>query len=283
MYLNVQKHIKKGWYTFAGIGAIFYLTITLLMSYPTIITQRIEHLPAFLLLLLLMPILYIHIFNTLRIQQRAYEATVQESILRLQAANLKSRIDEYSAADEKFRMERHNFRHKMQTIANLAETSQYDALHTLVHEYSEAIEDTKVRHYCKNVVLDAVFSSYFQQAENKGISVLTRIQLPEALPAGDAELAAVFANAIENAIHACEKLPEKKRYIEVRTLVSPRFMIQISNSFDGNIEFSSEGIPVSRENGHGLGTRSIIAFCEKHGAHYEFKADAEKFSLRIGF
>ena len=41
--------------------------------------------------------------------------------------------------------------------------------------------------------------------------------------------------------------------------------------------------PVSHEEGHGLGTRSIVAFCEKYGAFYEFKATDKKFIVRISF
>ena len=60
-------------------------------------------------------------------------------------------------------------------------------------------------------------------------------------------------------------------------------MIQISNSFNGKVEFDRNGIPVSHTPGHGIGTRSIVAFCEKHKAFYEFKADDQRFSLRIVF
>ena len=152
-----------------------------------------------------------------------------------------------------------------------------------MEQYSEAIEETRVTRYCSNAVIDAVLSSYLQQAARKGIQVNVAIQLPDALPVSDAELAAVFANAIENAINASEKLEIPERRMDVQSLTTPRFMIQISNSFDGNVEFDDDCIPVSHKQGHGLGTRSIAAFCEKHGAYYEFKAEDKKFSLRIVF
>jgi len=91
----------------------------------------------------------------------------------------------------------------------------------------------------------------------------------------------VFANAIENAINACEILDENDRYIEVRAITYPCFMLQISNSFDGKIAFDKNGIPESKKAGHGFGTRSIVAFCKKNNAVYEFKTDDRKFSLRI--
>ena len=103
------------------------------------------------------------------------------------------------------------------------------------------------------------------------------------IPVNATELATVFANAIENAIHACEKLPPEKRFIEIKVLNKPRFMVMIKNSFDGNVEFDENDIPVNRAEGHGFGTRSIVAFCEKHKTFYRFVAEGDEFTLYLNF
>lgn len=115
------------------------------------------------------------------------------------------------------------------------------------------------------------------------IKVSSSVDLPEVLPANEAEIATVLANAIENAVNAAKNLPEQKRFIDIKSIVSPQFMIQISNSFDGNIIIDDNGIPQSEQNGHGFGIRSIIAFCEKYGAFYEFKTNENVFIFRIMF
>ena len=283
IYLDLQSKVRKGWYLFAVIALIFYVVLSMSMSIPTIITQRLEQLPVFILLLILMPAIYIHIFTTLLHQQKAHEMAEQENILKLQVMGMAARMEEFSAANEKFRMERHDFRHKMQTIAGLVEKGQYDELRTLALEYNDAIKETQVKRYCDHAVLDAVLSSYLQRAEGREIKVSTRLAFPDPLPVGETELATVFANAIENAINACEKLDAEKREISVKAITAPQFMMQVSNNFDGVAEFDKNGLPVSHEEGHGLGTRSIIAFCEKYGAFYEFKATDKKFIMRISF
>jgi len=283
IYLSVQQSVKKGWYVFAVISALFYVAMSLSASYPTLITGRPQYLPAFVLYLVLLPVIYVHILSTLRNQQHMHEMTEQDNILRLQVANMTARMEEYSAANEKFRTERHDFRHKLQVIAGLTEQGEYDKLREVVLHYTEAIRETAVRQYCSSAVIDAVLSSYLQKAESRGIRVGVALSFPAQLPVDEAELATVFANAIENAIHACEKLEVGRRRIDVKVLTSPCFMLQISNSYDGNVEFDENGTPISREEGHGFGTRSIVAFCNKNKAYYEFKADNEVFRLRISF
>ena len=283
LYRELQKNVTKGWYVFAAIALIFYIVLSLSMSVPTMITERLNQLPALILLLILMPAVYIQIFRTLCHQQKLHEMTEEDNILRLQVLGMTSRIEELAAADEKFRTERHDFRHQLQVIAGLAEQGEYDRLRQVIRDYTDTVRESAVRRYCSNPVIDTVLASYLQKAEDRGIQVCTAISFPETLPVNDTELATVFSNAIENAINACESVEPDKRMIEVKVLTSPRFMLQISNSYTGTVEFNENGIPVSREDGHGFGTRSIAAFCNKNNAFYEFKTTEEKFQLRISF
>lgn len=283
VYHEIQDQVKKGWLLFAVIGVLFYVAIALGMSSNAVISEHPEHLPIFIILLILMPVSYLNIFNTLKHQQDVYRSSEQENILRVQVADMKTRVEEFSAANNSFRRERHDFRHKLQTIARLVETKNYEELSSVVAQYTENIEDTKVKKYCENAVLDAVFASYIRRAELLGVTVTTSICFPDPLPVSDVELATVFANAIENAIIATQKLEPENRHIDVKAIIAPRFMVQMSNTFQGTIEFDDDGIPVSHEDGHGLGTRSIAAFCDKHNAYYSFSVKNDRFVLQIDF
>lgn len=279
MYLELQKHTKNGWSIFAVIGLLFYLAITLMMTYPDNIVTRPSQLPALILMFILMPVIYLHILMTLRGQQLAHELSYQESILRLQAANITTRMEEISAANENFREERHNFRHKLNTIAALAESGQYDDLLEVVRKYENDFSKTQVLRYTHHTIIDAVLSVYIQKAEKAGIALKLGFAFPDTFEANESELAMALANAIENAIQACETLPPEKRFLEIKVLCRPKFMVMVRNSFEGTVEFDENGIPQNPEAGHGFGTRSIAAFCRKIGGYYEFKVDAGVFTL----
>ena len=169
MYFDLQQKIQKGWYTFSSISLIFYVLISLLANQPTFIAERQDDLPAFILLCILIPLLYIHFFTTLRYQQKNYEISARENILRLQVEHMKQRMEEFHSANQNFRMERHNFRHKLQTIIGLIDKKQYQELHYLVEQYNEAIQDTQVKRYCSHPILDSALSSYLNKAVKKNI------------------------------------------------------------------------------------------------------------------
>lgn len=279
MFLEVQRQGKKGWGIFATIGILFYIAITLLMTYPTPVTDRPEYLPVLAIMFLLMPVIYLHIISTLRHQQLLHESSEQDNIMKLQVSNIIARVEEFGAANEAFRKERHDFRHKLKALASLVETEQYEELKKVVAEYEDDIEKTKVVRYSQYPIIDAVLSVYIRKAEQNGIDVKMGFAFPDTFEASETELATALANAIENAVHACVKLPQKDRHIEIKVLSKPKFMIMVRNSFAGQVEFDENGIPESREDGHGFGTRSIAAFCEKIGGHYQFKAEGTVFTL----
>lgn len=77
-------------------------------------------------------------------------------------------------------------------------------------------------------------------------------------------------------------MPEEDRFIEIKVISRPTFMIMIRNSFDGHVLFDDNGLPENpdgREDGHGFGSRSIAAFCTKYGGAYNFKASENVFTL----
>jgi len=52
-------------------------------------------------------------------------------------------------------------------------------------------------------------------------------------------------------------------------------------AYKGQITLGKNGLPTSTRTGHGTGTRSIMAFCEKHNAFYDFSTEGGWFKLMI--
>ena len=143
------------------------------------------------------------------------------------------------------------------------------------------LDEQKEIRWCRPPVLAAVFSSYIDQAQNQGILVEANIALPDTLPVDEGELSIVLANALENAIHANLDLPQEQRKIRCRMMGTPGVMLEISNPCTGNLTFDSNGLPMAKREGHGLGVQSISAFCRKNGAVCQFDLTDGWFRLRL--
>ncbi len=281
LLLEVQRSVDKDWNVFAMVTAVFYLALVVSSSIPTAMTERPDVIPTVIMILILMPMMYGNIFSVLSRQQKIFEMTEQDNILKLQIQNMQSRMEQFDAANDQFRIERHDMRHKLRTIDGMIEAGQYEEVREYLSFVVSRLSETSVKHYCENPVLDAVLASYLRHAESLGIEVRADLAIPAEPGVEVTALSTVFANAIENAASACEKLPPKERFIEIRAITHPQFMFQIINPYKGKITLDERGIPIASKREHGFGTRSIVAFCDKYGAFYEFKTENNLFVLRI--
>ena len=118
-----------------------------------------------------------------------------------------------------------------------------------------------------------------------GIRVEASLAFPDPLPVEAAALSTVFANALENAIHACQALPVAERQIVCHCISRPKLMLEVSNPCAGPVVFDADGFPAAGggNDGHGQGLRSIRSFCEKNGALPSCGLKNGWFYLRVAF
>lgn len=305
-YLRIQNMIDRGWGGLAAITLLFYILLLLMATVPYIINERPEYIPALLLVMVLMPIIYWNITKMLIHQQTLADMRQKEQLLTLQATMMNQRISQYRQTERTIAIARHDMRHKFHTLDSLLANGNISEAREFIALSGDALIETQVKHWCLNPVLDAVFASYLAMAESYGIKIEAALDIPEELHVDATELSTVFANALENAINAVKDLPMGKRVIRCKCIQYPQLMIKISNPYEGEITFDSDGIPVPNDNkdmlrffanftdthspkgidsslnlAHGLGTRSIAAYCEKHGAFCEYTVEDGWFTISI--
>ena len=226
-------------------------------------------------------IVYIAVFRSLVSQYRIQMERQNAALLTMQISALKEKLQKVKEVEEGIRIQRHDMRHQLQAVRELLAQGDRNSALDFLDTAQKRLDEQKVVRWCRPPVLDAVFSSYFEQAKNHGIRVDAAIALPETLPVDESELAIVLANALENAIHANLELPPEQRELRCKMVGSPGIMLEIANPCAGGVDFDDNGMPMTRREGHGLGVQSISAFCKKHGAVCEFDLSESWFRLRL--
>ena len=215
--------------------------------------------------------------------RRMADGRNRADMLSMQVSALRRQQSMVAHSEEKIRLYRHDMRFTLHALTAMLERG--DTAGALEHlgKSDAKLADTALTHYCKSPVLDALLAYYEEQAQDRGIEMQIRMTLAPELPVDETELSTVFANALENAIHACEKLPEgAPRRIEVSAVSAPHFCVEIANTCDGKAGFDGEGFPITHAPGHGVGTRSIAAFFSKHQAVYQYSVTEDgMFRLRF--
>ena len=279
LFFQILLELHRGWWLICLVMATYYIiAVYLIPGYVGFELSSSIIKPAIALLMLGVYSILMFLFTSIKNEM---EARHNAQLSALQLSALQSRMEAVQAAENVIRTERHDLRHRLQAVAELIARGNREEALAFLDVATKRLDAQKEVRWCHPPVLDAVFSSYFDQANNEGIHVTAKISLPDTLTVDEGALAIVVANALENAIHANLKLPQKQREICCKMVGSPGIMLEISNPCNEDVTFDAEGLPVAHREGHGLGVQSISAFCQKNKAVYQFDLDDGWFRLRL--
>lgn len=180
---------------------------------------------------------------------------------------------------------RHDMRHHILALSAMLRKGDCSGALQYMENWQGQLTQSETRSWCRSTAVDAVLSAYLAQAEEAGCAADVEVSLPEQLPIEELDLCVVLANALENAIHACQTMPEgtpRQIRLELALTDGRRLTLHMKNSCPAAVEFDGRGFPIGeRRPGHGQGMRSIAAVAEKyHGMFHCSYADGS-FDLRV--
>ena len=113
-------------------------------------------------------------------------------------------------------------------------------------------QDCKANRYCSNSTANAILAYYIECAKSKGIMTEVHFSMPENIDIDIIDFTAAVANALDNAVNACAKVVGKQKRLRIRTTENKQYIVEIANNYEGMISFNEDGLPISKESGHGI-------------------------------
>lgn len=206
-----------------------------------------------------------------------------QASLNLQIVQAGREIEALRESWQKTRIWRHDLRHHMQYLSSCIENRRYEQAQGYIYEICSEIEANHITVFCENEAANLIFSAFAKRIKDYGISLKIEAGIPQSIPISESDLCVLLSNALENALHACQKQKEKglPAMIEISAYErNKKLFLQIINSCGADITFD-HGIPVTDNIGHGIGVRSICAIVERYGGIYAFSVKENQFILRM--
>lgn len=281
-YFKILNTLDKGWGVLCSVPCLLSAIIYLLLYYPSEFYNRPDSIPIILLVFSLMYAIYAVIYRNFENITNYYQLKQDKKFMLLQTDLQKK---EYTAIMDKvndIQIYRHDMRHHINAInAFLQDNNIFEAQKYLIN-LNRNLSETVIEKYCENYGVNVILSSCIKKAKDEHIEVISEVNVPENIKIDNMEIGAIFLNAMENAMIACEKIenPKDRKISVVCKEHYSQIYIQISNTFAGEIVFNGE-YPVSNNKDHGFGTRSIAAIAEKHGGVFSFTAEDGIFKTTV--
>ena len=265
--------------TFVPIG--FTALIFLLGTYPGHYGESIPNIIYIYAVTAVMVLIYVIIFHNLVSQYNLQLSEYKNSILTAQSESFQKQLEAINSTEEQFKIMRHDMRYNIIVVSDMLAAGDNAKAREYLGDIEKRLDSTKKKLYCSNSAANAILTYYIERAEGRGISTDVRFAMPENVDINMIDFTAALANALENAVNACSKLPEGNGCLHIRTTEAKQYIVEIANTYTGKVEFGEDGLPMSKESGHGFGTRSISAFAEKNRAILDYDISDDWFKLRI--
>ena len=109
----------------------------------------------------------------------------------------------------------------------------------------------------------------------RGIDFTVRLNVPaDTEQITDAELCVIFGNLLENAVEACGRMSEGRKFIRLNSAVHlGTLTITMDNSFDGQVRQENGKFRSSKRDDFGVGLSSIQEVARKCGGEARFEPD----------
>lgn len=218
--------------------------------------------------------------DTTELKQNEYRLKADADILEMAAKSMKERLLAAEELVSRDRAMRHDRRHFEALILSLMEDGKEEEAKKCLRERMEQEPRTAVR-YCENATINAAITHYVSVAGREGIDVRVSANIPFDPGVNEMQLAITISNLIENAIHACEKVPEGSRFIEITARYKDQLLLEIANACAEKVPLDEEGHPFTEEAGHGVGTRSVLAFIRETDSEIRYIAEEHVFKVRM--
>lgn len=196
------------------------------------------------------------------------EANAREKLLSESLEQQKKGFENLLQRADAGRFYRHDMRHHLNVLSGMARRNDSSEIVEYIESLNISSESSAAERLCKNPAINAMLSDYKSRAEKLGCRVKLSVSIPEEPPFELPDICVILANALENALCACEKCPDNERRIDLLAEYSDdcKLKISVKNPCAEAVELDAEGLPVvtNRGDGHGIGLRSVKKTVEKY-------------------
>lgn len=285
LYRQAVEHWSAYFAVALGIYATFNYYV---LSSDDIVAMLTEQAVPLLLVIFIGLAAYGSIFVSLKNLQREYQIKeenhqmqTEREYLQLAAGNMSRRLElmeEVSAQDSRAAHDRRHFNNVLLELLEQGKSTEAYALlqrqNRVVHKISKI--------YCENAAVNAAVCHYAGLAEQVGIPADLALDIPDDLTVDALELSVVVSNLMENAIQACENLPEDQTpYLRFTCQSVGRLLLEMENPCAENTALDQNGYPITRKEGHGIGSKSVAAFTKKYEGELLYQIDNNVFRVRL--
>lgn len=208
----------------------------------------------------------------------------ENKIFQIQAKNQLEMYQSISENLDNQKRKTHEYKNQILCIQSLLDKKQYSKLEEYIKKIYGSLNNQKDAINTNNVIVNAILNTKYQEADEKGIVFVFRVNDLSRLGIEDEDVVTILANLLNNAIEACETCEDKKiiKFKFVRE--DDRIIIAVKNTYNYDLVYENGEIKSTKTSSteeHGAGIKNVLKIVEKYDGSYVIEHKDKKFYVSI--
>lgn len=212
-------------------------------------------------------------------EQKA-DAKRKEQVVRIVAQQQAKYTENVKQLDQELRILRHDMLHVLNRLTIYIDSNDIPKAKEVLRSYISHIDGTQLTRFCSCDTVNYILSAFSANCEKEHIKLHCDIHL-DTLKTDELLFCSILQNALDNAYNAQLLLPQNRRSINLLLkYMDDKLLLSVKNPTN-DVPLFSDGLPLSRNPGHGYGTQSIRYLTERLGGRCQFSCHDGLFILRV--
>jgi len=200
---------------------------------------------------------------------------------------IQERMEEVEQFYNGIRRMKHEMKNHLTNIKGLVRNGSYEDIEQYIDQMDESMNVFEFTVKTGNAITDVIVNDKQKAAEKQGIEFQSEFSYPKSEGYNAYDLGVIINNLLQNALEACGKMAEGKKYIYLSGRQKKKFyLINVKNSFEGEVVFDTKtNLPLSTKGKdislHGIGLSNVKREVDKYMGDVDFKVKKNEFSVTV--
>lgn len=205
---------------------------------------------------------------------------------------IRERMEEMEQFYDGIRRMKHEMKNHLTNIKGLAGSGSYEEMEQYIAKIDESLNRFELTIKTGNAVTDVIVNDKQKAADKQGIQFKSEFRYPVSDGYDAYDVGIIVNNLLQNALEACERMDNGKKYISLSGRQKKRFfIIDVKNSFDGEVIFDKNtNLPVSTKGAdplgksvslHGIGLSNVKREAAKYLGNMDIQVKKNEFSVTV--
>lgn len=184
----------------------------------------------------------------------------------------------------KLKSERHDYNNNLGVLYGLLENGEAQEARDYAKRLIKNAEEYQTLVNIPYSMIRAMLNYKLSAIRENGIELRLDIAIPEGLPLNEHDLSVILGNLLDNAAEACVVIKESPRYIALKLLYKPDYLIiQVENPVNRESVISNGENRTTKPDAenHGFGLSNIEYLVNKHNGLIKIQPDNGVFKVDI--